>query len=1065
MKPADPQVNLPKMEEEILEFWKKNDIFQKSNKRRKNAKEFAFYDGPPFANGLPHYGHLLANTIKDVVPRYWNMKGYFVERRFGWDTHGVPVEFEIEKRENIKGRQDILDIGVATFNEMCRESVLSYTNEWQSTVTRLGRWVDWDHQYKTMDPSFMESVWWVFKTLFDRGLVYKGHKVVPYSPRITAVLSNFEANQNYQEVQDPAITVKFKLVDEDASLLAWTTTPWTLISNLALAVGPDVAYVKVQMKDTGEVYYIAEDRCREVLNLSGSKKKDRKAEVDFEVLARLKGSDLVGKKYLPLFNYFKNHANAFQVLSGDFVTTSEGTGIVHLAPAYGEDDFRVCSQASIDLVDPLDEEGRYQPYIAEYAGLFVKDADKQIIKDLKAEGLLFKHETLVHSYPMCERTGEPLIYRAVPSWYVAVEKIKDQLVENNKKVHWVPGHLKEGRMGKWLENARDWAISRNRFWGTPIPVWVCDKHEDHISVIGEISTLQELTGAQITDIHKHHIDHLTFACEKCEGTMKRISEVFDCWFESGSMPYAQLHYPFENKERFEKIFPADFIAEGLDQTRGWFYTLSVLSAALFQKPAFRNVVVNGLVLAEDGRKMSKRWKNYTPPDDLMGEFGADSVRLYMLNSAILRGEDLRFSNEGVKDTIRAVILPLWNAYSFLSTYAAADNWQPSAELAGGQSPQVSSELDRWLISRYQSVVRDVHAEMENYQLYRVVPKLVNFIGDLTNWYIRLSRRKFWVGDDAMSEETRQAYETLFYVLCGFSKLFAPFAPFTAEKIYRGLTDGLQAVAESAHLCDAPVFDESLSDDRLESQMGIIRTIAELGRSLRAKHQLKTRQALPAILVISRNKKHKDFINQGMELIKSELNIKEVEFTTEETQYVNLSLKPNLPVLGKRLGKNLRDLRAELAKLNENPDLTAQFIADLEEKGSAKLANFDFSAGDFLIERSPKDSRLIATENGVTVLLDTKLTPDLIKEGIAREIINRIQNFRKDSDLKVTDKIYLAIECTSDLSDAVKIHEDYIASETLATTIKLGVIEKDDVGKSFLTEGKLGDETYKIAMRV
>ncbi len=1058
MKSVAANVDLPKIEEEILTFWSQEEVFKKSNENRKDSQEFAFYDGPPFANGLPHYGHLLANTIKDTVPRYWNMRGYKVDRRFGWDTHGVPVEFEVEKNENLNGRQDILNMGIAAFNEKCRKSVLHYVGEWKTTIQRLGRWVDWERQYRTMDLPFMESVWWVFHSLHEQGLIYQGYKVVPYSPRITAVLSNFEANQNYQDVQDPAVIVKFKVKGEEASLLAWTTTPWTLIANLALAVGPDIPYVKVRAHEDGNVYYLAKPLLDKVF-----KKAKKQKEPSYDLLEELEGHELVGKKYEPLFPYFKDQPRAFQVIAADYVTTDEGTGIVHQAPAYGEDDFYACNKLGIEIVDPLDEEARYKDIIPEFAGQFVKDADKNIIKMLKDQGKILRHDTIVHSYPMCERTNGPLIYRAIPSWYVAVEKFKDQLVANNQHINWVPGHLKEGRMGKWLESARDWAISRNRFWGTPIPIWICENDENHITCIKNVAELEEKTGQTITDIHKHHIDELKFDCPSCDGKMKRISEVFDCWFESGSMPYAQLHYPYENKERFESIFPADFIAEGLDQTRGWFYTLSVLSAALFKRPAFKNVVVNGLVLAADGRKMSKRWRNYTPPIDLINEFGADSVRLYMLNSAILRGEDLKFKNEGVKDTTRAVILPVWNSLSFLTTYAEADGWNPHADLVNGKTPQVSSELDRWIISKFHSLIRDVNQEMEAYHLYNVVPTVIGFIEDLTNWYIRQSRRKFWGGQEKLSPETREAYQTLYYVLVNFMKIFAPFAPFTAEKVYRELIHGLNEVPESIHLADMPHAKLQVIDEALERKMVLVRTVAELGRSLRAKHQIKTRQVLPGMLVISRSKEDQIKIQQASDLIKAELNLKELSFSTDEANFVALSLKPNLRTLGKRFGKRLKEFKEHLENLNAAPAAISQLLASLEQQGSVKILGESLSEEDFLIDRGPKDDRLIATGLGVTVLLDTELTPELIREGLAREVVNRIQNFRKDSGLNISDRIMIKFKASEILSQAVRENKDYICQETLAQD--LIICGNDALETKFVETFEINDDSCRIGIQV
>lgn len=1037
MKSVTAEVNFPELEHELLKRWADDRTFYRSIEGRKGAPEFTFYDGPPFANGLPHYGHLLANTIKDTVPRYWTMRGFFVERRFGWDCHGVPVEYEIEKRDKLKGRADILAMGVDKFNEACRTSVQHYTGEWQKTITRLGRWVDWQNQYRTMDKSYMESVWWVLGELHKKGLVYRDFKVVPYSPRITAVLSNFEANQNYKDVQDPAITVKFKLLNEDAHLLAWTTTPWTLVSNLGLCVGPDIDYVKVLDLETNERYLLAEARLDYVYKKS-------KLKPAYTVEERFKGTALKGKSYVPLFPYFEDHKNSFRVLTDGYVSTDDGTGIVHQAPAFGEDDFRVCRANGIELVDPVDEEGRFKDEIGEYKGQFVKDADKEIIKRLKDSGALLRHDVLVHSYPFCERTDTPLIYKAIQTWYVAVEKIKDQLVKNNQQINWVPDHLRDGRMGKWLENARDWAISRNRFWGTPIPIWVCSENDKHQEVISAVSTLEQKTGAKIDDLHIHFIDKLTFKCSHCAGTMKRIPEVFDCWFESGSMPYAQIHYPFENEARFKARFPADFIAEGLDQTRGWFYTLAVLSTGLFGKPAFKNVVVNGMVLAADGKKMSKRLKNYTPPEELLDRFGADSVRLFMLNSPVLKAGDLNFTDQGVRDTTRAVLLPLWNAFSFLTTYATADGWQPNAALARGEPPKVAGELDRWIISRFQTLCRRVHDQMELYRLYAVVPQVLDFIEDLTNWYIRLSRKRFWGADDdegagavaaagPSAGSNVEAYQTLYYVLCGFAKVFAPFAPFVAERMWLNLTEGLAGLQNSVHLTDSPMPNKALVDEALEARMDLLRRVANLGRSLRATHRLKTRQALPSMLVITRHKADEDAIKSGRDILMGELNVKDVTFSTKESDYVRLSLKPNLKTLGPRLGKDLGKMKQHLEGLSaSSPEAVVALLATLDEKSEVEVLGHKLTEADFLIDRGPKDERLIATEKGLTVLLDTKLTDELIHEGLAREVVNRVQRLRKDSGLKVSDRITLELQADGKLAEAVKIFSDYISRETLAS---------------------------------
>ncbi len=1077
MKPVGSDVNFPTMEREVLVGWENQKTFQASIDQRQKAPEFAFYDGPPFANGLPHYGHLLANTIKDTVPRYWTMRGYRVDRRFGWDCHGLPVEFEIEKRDKLKGRKDILEMGVAKFNEECRASVLHYTAEWQKTITRLGRWVDWGNQYRTMDKSFMESVWWVFGQLFEKGLVYRGYKVVPYSPRITAVLSNFEANQNYKDVQDPAITVKFKLRGEDAFLLAWTTTPWTLISNLALAVGPEITYAKVREKASGETLYLAEARLPAYF-----KKAKGVTEEPFEILATMTGAQLTAKTYEPLFPYFKDQPGAFRIFADGYVTTEDGTGIVHQAPAYGEDDFRICRKGGIELVDPLDEEACFRPVIPEYAGMFVKDADKEIIKRLKAESKLYKQDVIVHSYPFCERTDTPLIYRAIPAWYVAVEKLNKDLVANNQQINWVPGHLKDGRMGKWLENARDWAISRNRFWGTPLPIWECQNDQNHVRIFSSVADLEKATSKKIDDLHKHFVDDLEVDCPTCSGKMRRVPEVFDCWFESGSMPYAQLHYPFENKERLEKIFPADFIAEGLDQTRGWFYTLSVLSTALFNRPAFKNVVVNGIILDESGRKMSKRHRNYTAPEALLEKYGSDSVRLYMLNSPILRGEDLIFSDRGVLETTRAVLLPLWNAHSFLTTYAAADGWRPDAALAKGIAPKATDEMDLWILSRLQSLLAGVQQQMEEYHLYAVVPLVVGFIEDLTNWYIRLSRRRFWgaAGGQASEDDENQtdaaggangnatldkgdpmAYATLFHVLCEFSKVFAPFAPFISERIYHNLTTGLAGVPDSVHLADMPLPKQEQIRLDLEERMALVRRVTNLGRSLRAKHQIKTRQALPSIMIITRREADRGIIEAGAATIRQELNIKNIEFSTDEARFVRLGVKPNLRTLGKRLGGQLNAVRTKLEQITASHDDVTRLLIELESAGTVEVAGASLSEEDFLIERGPKDDRLIATEKGVTVLLDTHLTEDLLREGIAREVINRVQRMRKDAGLNVSDRIRLSFKVSGRAALALQEFKTYVGDETLAVSVDQDSAGAMDVSTSGVHHQKFPLEADEV----
>ncbi|MFT4978786.1 MAG: isoleucyl-tRNA synthetase, partial [Myxococcota bacterium] len=783
-RPLSSQVSFPALEREIITLWSDKEVFRRSVDQRPADSRYVFYDGPPFATGLPHYGHLVASTLKDIVPRYWTMRGHRVERRFGWDTHGLPIEMLVEKKLDLSGPSSIKEYGVDRFNEACRANVLTYTEEWQRVITRLGRWVDFDNDYKTMDPSFMESVWWVFRQLWEKELVYEDFRVMPFSWRLSTSLSNFEANLDYRDVQDPALTVKVELVDSDEVLLIWTTTPWTLPSNMAIAVGGELTYVRAKKDGDDTVYILAKDLVRQVLGKKAT------------IIEEMPGSALLGLRYRPLFPYFSElseqplgEGGAFVVIEAPHVTTTDGTGLVHMAPDFGEDDFNACRDHNIGVVLSVDDEGRFDERITDFAGRNIKEADSDIIKMLKERGQLFRHATINHSYPFCWRSGTPLIYKAVPARFVKVTALRDRMVEHNKTIHWVPDAIGSKRFGNWLEDARDWNISRNRFWGTPIPIWTCeDCGADEC--IGSIAELSEKSGEAVTDLHPHRIDHLTIPCASCGGTAKRISDVFDCWFESGSMPYAQDHYPFENKERFEENFPARFIAEGLDQTRGWFYTLLVLSTALFDKPPFENVIVNGMVLAEDGEKMSKSQQNYPPPDEVLEELGADALRAYLINSPIVRAEPLRFNKDGVREVIRTVMLPLYNAWSFLTQYANIDDWHPATGIAGTETPAPADrpELDRWILSVMQSLIGDVNREMEGYYLHRVVPPMLAFIDDLTNWYIRRSRRRFWRGAESEADrlDKASAYATLYEVLVTFAKLVAPVLPFMAESLYQHL---------------------------------------------------------------------------------------------------------------------------------------------------------------------------------------------------------------------------------------------------------------------------------------
>lgn len=1016
MKPVSPDVQFPKLEESILSFWKEKNIIHKGLRMNEGSKSFLFYDGPPFATGLPHYGHLLAGTLKDIVPRYWAMKGHYVERRWGWDCHGLPVEFEMENELGLSGYRDVEKFGVAKFNDACRNIVQRYTKEWEEVVYRTGRWVDFDNKYRTMDTPFMETVWWVLRQLWDKGLVFEGYRVMPYSWRIATPLSNFESSLNYKEVQDPALTCRFKSKKHNRYFLAWTTTPWTLPSNVALAANKDVKYVEVEELATKDHYVLAASRVTAYF---------KNAE-DIRIVSEFTGKDLENEQYEPLLPYFAEKASegAFKVILGDHVTDSDGTGLVHTAPAFGEEDFEVAKKYKIPLVDPTDHEGRFTHEIPELEGVNIKDADKEIIKTLKAKGHIFRHETYVHNYPYCWRSDTPLMQKAISTWFVRLDPIKEKLMANNKKTHWVPEHLRDGRFGNWLENARDWNISRNRFWGTPIPIWRCASPCGHQICIGSIAELEKLSGKHLTDIHKHFVDEVEIPCPQCKKPMKRIPEVLDCWFESGSMPYGQQHYPFENKEKFDAAFPADFIAEGIDQTRGWFYTLSVLSTALFDKPPFKNVIVNGLVLAEDGKKMSKRLKNYPDPKYILDTYGADALRAYLMSSPASHAEDLRFSEVGVKEITRSVLLPLWNAYSFFVTYARADEWRPS----GSKKTLIEAKnpLDRWLLSRLQSLHASVEAKMKVYHLYEVVPEVINFIDELTNWYIRLNRRRFW--SDEKSADKDMAYTTLYYVLTEFCKVLAPILPFVTEEIYQNLKAGADS-KDSIHLCSYPEADASLIHKELETQMALVQKVVYMGRTIRNTNKLKTRQPLKEFLVITRNPNDQKTIEAFSELIASELNVKKVSFTNDEEKWVKLTAKANAKVLGPKLGQKMKVV---LQKIKELPP---DQVAKLDKEGSLVVEGERIALEDVVVERQPKQEGLIQSAGGVTVWFDTQLTEKLIQEGLAREFVNRIQKLRKDKSLEVTDRITIEFTAPQDFTLAFNQFSSYICDETLAVSLK------------------------------
>ncbi len=1034
-KPVSNKVDFPKMEEGVLRFWADDGTFEKSLARNRGKERYTFYDGPPFATGLPHYGHLLAGTIKDIVPRYQTMRGKYVERRFGWDTHGLPIEALAQEALGVAGAPEIKKLGVDKFNEQCRSMVLKYVSEWRKTVTRMGRWVDFDHDYKTMDFGFMESVWWVFKQLWEQGRVYRSHRIMPYSWKLSTPLSNFEAGSNYKDVQDPTVTVRTRLLDSLGKLdglegtiylLVWTTTPWTLPENLAMCVGADIDYVVVRdlTDDARPMYVMAKARLPHIF----------KKPEQCEVVRELKGAEMKGWEYEPIFPYFadKRAEGAFRVLNDDYVTTDDGVGIVHIAPAYGEDDFRVCKEAGMNaFVDPLDDACAFTDAIPEYKGRFCKDCDKDIIKSLKAAGKLVHQATIVHSYPFCDRTDTPLIYRAIDAWYVRVEDLHERLAKNNAAVHWTPDYVGEKRFGNWLEEARDWNISRNRFWGSCIPVWVNDDDPSDMICVGSAKELEELSGEKVTDLHKHFIDKIVI--KKDGKTYHRTPEVLDCWFESGSMPYAQQHYMggqgrgnreegTENGERGEidQFFPADFIAEGLDQTRGWFYTLMVLGTCLFDKSPYRNVIVNGLVLAEDGKKMSKRLKNYPDPAKMLDTYGADAIRLYMIYSPVVRAENLKFSENGVKQLMRDLLIPWWNAYSFFVTYANVDGFN-DAEVVYPESPNV---LDKWIVSSMETLIADVTAAMDAYDLQRSVRPFVKFVEDLTNWYIRRSRRRFWKSTN--DGDKLCAYRTLRYVLVQLAKVAAPFTPFIAEEIYRNLVGGTgnreqgTGVAESVHLCEFPTANAAARDLALEKRMAAVQTVVELGRRLRADNDLKVRQPLSAIRIAGADVK-------GLEdLIMDELNVKRVEYVADETELCEVSYKANFKTLGKKCGPKMKAVAAAIAAMGKREEGRGK-----REEWPKVIEGIEIALDDVLVTRAPKAGLVVASEGATVVALETALTPELVAEGLAREFVSHVQSMRKEADFEVTQRIAVKVGCDAELRSALEAHLNYVKGEILA----------------------------------
>jgi len=1003
---VDPQPNFPAVENETLNFWATDGTFQASIDQRdagtNGVNEYVFYDGPPFANGLPHYGHLLTGFVKDAVPRYQTMQGKRVERRFGWDCHGLPAEAEAERQLEISGRQAITDFGIEKFNDYCKESVLRYTSDWERYVTRQARWVDFANDYKTLDVSYMESVMWAFKTLWDKGLIYEGFRVLPYSWALETPLSNTETRMDdaYKQVQDPALTVAFVL-ETGESLLAWTTTPWTLPSNLALAVAPDVSYVRV--RHNGTIYILAEAR------LGAYEKELEGAEVIDSVL----GAALVGRTYTPMFSYFADQPDAFRIIAGDFVTTEDGTGVVHLAPGFGEDDQRVCSENGIGLVVPVDSRGLFTSEVPDFEGMLVFDANPLIIRELKSRGIVLRHETYDHAYPHCWRTGKPLIYKAVSSWFVNVTAVKERMVALNEEITWVPDHLKHGSFGKWLENARDWTISRNRFWGSPIPVWRSDDPAyPRIDVYGSLADLERDFGVVVTELHRPVVDDLVRPNPDDptgKSMMRRVPEVLDCWFESGSMPFAQVHYPFENQEWFDQHYPGDFIVEYIGQTRGWFYTLHVLATALFDRPAFSTCVSHGIVLGDDGAKMSKSLRNYPDPMKVFDTYGADAMRWYLLSSSILRGSDFAVTEEGIRDTVRQVMLPLWNSWYFLSLYANAES------MTGEVRYDSTNVLDRYVFSKLKRLIEDTTVSMDQYDIFNACQQVRTFLDVLTNWYIRRSRDRFWKGD-------KDAIDTLHTVLQVLTRIAAPLLPLTTEKIYKELTG-----ERSVHLENWPDASIVPSDDELEKVMDQVRDVCSTTLSLRKVHSRRVRLPLGELTVAS---PLANALQSFVSIITDEVNVHKVTLTTELGQVAKHELQLIPAALGPRLGANTQKVIVAVKKGDWSIN------GDVVIAGGVALEPHEFQVKLVAASGDTETiaSAALADGQGI-VLLDIELTDALLAEGAARDIVRMVQQARREAGLAVSDRIVLTLGLPELLQSQVSQFEAYIASETLAQSIE------------------------------
>lgn len=1028
---------IAELQMEQADRWEKEDLLGKCISTREGMPSFIFYEGPPTANGRPGIHHVIARTLKDSVCRYKTMRGYAVKRKAGWDTHGLPVEIEVEKQLGMSGKQDIEKYGIKEFNEKCKESVFTYESMWRDMTKRMGYLIDMDHPYITLNNDYIETLWWIIKEFFDAGMIYEGHKILPYCPRCGTGLASHEVAQGYKEVKVTTITAKFKRKDADEYFLAWTTTPWTLASNVSLTVGPDIDYVKVRMTagdEEGSVFYVAKVLADKVLGAG-----------NYEVIEEMKGKALEYVEYEQLMPFVKPDKKAFYVTCADYVTIEDGTGIVHTAPAFGEDDYNTGRRYGLPVVNPVDEQGRYTE--TPWKGRFVMEdgLDVDIIKWLAGENKIFAKEKIVHNYPHCWRCGTPLVYYAKPSWYIEMTKLKDELVANNNTVNWFPDFVGEKRFGNWLENVNDWAISRNRYWGTPIPIWRCEC--GHFECVGSRAELVEKAQENITEdieLHRPYVDDVHMTCPVCGKTMSRIPEVMDCWFDSGAMPFAQQHYPFENSENFdEELFPADFICEGIDQTRGWFYSLMAISTFIKGKAPYKNVLVNDLILDKHGKKMSKHVGNTVDPFELFDKYGADAPRWYLLYASPA-WSPTKFDEEGLIEVVSKFFGTLKNVYNFFVLYSNQDEIDP-AEIKVDYDKR--PELDRWIISKYNKLIKEVIEDMDRYDHMKSVRKIQDFVTeDLSNWYIRRARRRFW--EEEMNEDKMSVYATTYEVLVGVSQLIAPFAPFISDEMYQKLTGN-----ESVHLSFFPEADESLIDDKVEERMDLVRTLVGLGRGTREKERIKVRQPLSGVLV---DGKYEPVIGDLTPLIMEELNIKKVIFEKDLEGYMNYTLKPNFKVAGPVLGKNIKSFAAELAKADP-----AGTVSELESNG---MINMEINGEKFEITKemvdvkiSAKEGFAVAMENNVFTILDTTLTPELIKEGLARELVSKVQQMRKQNDYEMMDNINIYFSADEDVAAAIDEYRDYIMKETLA----VDMAEKQGLKEVELNGHKTGLDIERV----